>query len=176
MQRVHDIDKRLTALFAGFDQVAHSLTFESLGDLLAVDRDRIQIPGLYFIEVCTRDHKAQTIESWLSQFTAAWDQEEFKKSFVPSCQKARMKKHTVLNEWMPLYLGKAEKIGRRIWEHLYLDKDKRTFALKLQARNLLDGNRFRLSVLRLPLANYDILAPRLESALRRKHHPLVGRQ
>lgn len=73
-------------------------------------------------------------------------------------------------------MGKSENIGKRVSEHLYLAADKRTFALKLKARNLLEGNRYRLSVLRLGVVNYPVLAPKIEEALRKKHLPLVGRQ
>jgi hypothetical protein len=176
MERIHQIDQQLTDLFADIEQVAHSLSFELIGDLPNVDRDALQFSGLYFIELWADTKYEGGLDGWLRNFQAAWDREEFKKCFVPSCQRARMKKHDQLREWMPIYLGKAEKIGRRIWEHLYLEKGKPTFALKLNARNLLEGNRYRLSVLRLPVSNYDVLAPKLEAALRRKYVPLVGRQ
>jgi hypothetical protein len=177
MKRILRLDGQLTQLLAGFDKVAKSIPFEPLGDLLKVERETIQFKGLYFIEIRVDKPKRTSVEAWMAGFKSAWDQDEFKQCFVPSCQKARMKKNEALQEWMPLYLGKAKKVGNRIWEHLYLEKDKRTFALKLKARNLLAGNRFRLSVLRLPdVQHYDVLAPKLEAALRNKLHPLVGRQ
>lgn len=176
MQRIQKIDADLTRLFCGFEQKAQQLEFELLGDLLQVDLESIQFSGLYFLEVWSTTYGATTLDDWLSCFTATWNQEEFKQSFVPSCQKGRMAKHTTVQEWMPLYLGKSEKLGKRVWEHIHLAADKRTFSLKLKARNLLEGNRYRLSVLRLDVANYPILAPKIEAALRRKHLPLVGRQ
>ncbi|TPG29207.1 hypothetical protein EAH82_10685 [Variovorax guangxiensis] len=176
MQRIQEIDGELTKLFRGFEQTAQRLEFQPLGDLLQVNLDSIQFSGLYFLEVWSSPYGAAMLDDWLSCFTATWNQEEFKKSFVPSCQKARMAKHTAVHEWMPLYLGKSEKVGKRVGEHLYLAANTRTFALKLKARNLLEGNRYRLSVLRLDVANYPVLAPKIESALRRKHLPLVGRQ
>jgi len=176
MQRIQKIDGELTKIFRGFEQTAQRLEFQLLGDLLQVDLESIQFSGLYLFEVWSSPYGAATLDDWLSCFTATWNQEEFKKSFVPSCQKGRMAKHTVVHEWMPLYLGKSEKLGKRVWEHIYLAADKRTFSLKLKARNLLEGNQYRLSVLRLDVANYPILAPKIEAALRRKHLPLVGRQ
>lgn len=176
MQRIQQIDGELTKLFRGFEPIAQSLEFQPLGDLLDVDLESIHFPGIYFLEVWSSPYGAEKLEDWFSKFTAAWDQEQFKKSFVPSCQKGRIAKHTAVHEWMPLYLGKSEKVGKRVWEHLYLEADKRTFALKLQARNLLQGNRYRLSALRLDVVNYPVLAPKIEAALRRKHLPLVGRQ
>ena len=176
MQSIQKIDGELTRLFCGFEQTAQELEFEPLGDLLQVDLDSIQFSGLYFFEVWSSPYGAATLDGWLSCFTEKWDQEEFKKSFVPSCQKGRMATHTAVHEWMPLYLGKSERLGKRVWEHIHLAADKRTFSLKLKARNLLEGNRYRLSVLRLDVANYPVLAPKIEAALRRKHLPLVGRQ
>lgn len=176
MQRIQKIDEKLTKLFRGFEQTAQRLEFQPLGDLLQVDLETLQFSGLYFFEVWSSPYGTAKLDDWLSCFTATWNQEEFKKSFVPSCQKGRMAKHTTVHEWMPLYLGKSEKLGNRIWEHIHLAADKRTFALKLKARNLLEGNRYRLSVLRLKVANYSVLAPKIEAALRKKHLPLVGRQ
>ena len=176
MQRIQKIDGELTKLFRGFEQTAQSLEFQPLGDLLQVDLDSLKFSGVYFFEVWSRPYGTAMLDEWLSCFTAAWNQEEFRRSFVPSCQIGRMAKHTAVHKWMPLYLGKSEKLGKRIWEHIHLAADKRTFALKLKARNLLEGNRYRLSVLRLDVANYPVLAPKVEAALRRKHLPLVGRQ
>jgi hypothetical protein len=138
--------------------------------------ESIHFPGLYFLEVWSSPYGAEKLEDWFSKFKAAWDQEQFKKCFVPSCQKGRIAKHTAVHEWMPLYIRKSEEVGKRVWEHLNLEAEKRTFALKLKARNRLQGNRYRLSVLRLDVVNYPVLAPKIEAALRRKHLPLVGRQ
>jgi len=176
MQHIQQIDSELTKIFRDFEQAAQRLEFQPLGDLLQVDLESIHFPGLYFLEVCSSPYGAATLDDWLSCFTSKWNQVEFKKSFIPSCQKGRMAKHTAVQEWMPLYLGKSEKVGKRVWEHLYLAADKRTFALKLKARNLLEGNQYRLSVLRLNVVNYPVLAPKIEAALRKKHLPLVGRQ
>lgn len=176
MQRILDLDTQLTQMFAGLENVAHSLSFEPLGNLLEVDHEAIRFPGLYLIEIRVDPEPQPDIKSWMTDFKAAWDREEFKKSFVPSCQKARMKRHLKLQEWMPVYLGKSKKVGHRVWEHLHLEAEKSTFALKLKARDLLGSNQLRLSVLRLPVVNYDVLAPKLEAAMRRKFHPLVGRQ
>lgn len=176
MQHIQRIDGELTKLFRDFEQIAQGLEFQPLGDLLQVDLKSIQFSGLYFLEVWSRPYGAAMLGDWLACFTSKWNQEEFKQSFVPSCQKGRMAKHTAVQEWMPLYLGKSENIGKRVSEHLYLTADKRTFALKLKARNLLEGNRYRLSVLRLEVVNYPVLAPKIEAAMRKKHLPLVGRQ
>ncbi|WP_427913961.1 hypothetical protein ACPWT1_03100 [Ramlibacter sp. MMS24-I3-19] len=174
MHRIQSIDTQLSQMFRGFDEIAHSLQLQGMGTLRKISRDDLPIAGIYFIEVWAG--RKSTLQDWLTEFQAAFDREEFKQWFVPSCQKGRIRRHEVLQEWMPLYLGKAKKIGKRLWEHLYLEKQHRTFALKLQARELLAPYRYRLSVLPLEVRNYDVIAPRLEAALRRKHLPLVGRQ
>lgn len=176
MERIHKIDNELTQLFEGIESIAHSLPFAQIGELLQVNLESIKFPGLYFIEVWVHPTHLSNSAAWMDEFRSTWGSEEFKKCFVPSCQKTRMNKHKVLQEWMPVYLGKSKSIGHRVGEHLNLEKEKSTFALKLKARNLLEGNRFRLSVMRLSVVNYDVLAPKLEAALRRKLHPLVGRQ
>ena len=89
MQSIQKIDGELTRLFCGFEQTAQELEFEPLGDLLQVDLDSIQFSGLYFFEVLSSPYGAATLDGWLSCFTEKWDQEEFKKSFVPSCPRFR---------------------------------------------------------------------------------------
>lgn len=176
MQQIQQIDAELTRLFSDFEKTAERLNFQTLGDLQQVDLQSIQFSGLYFFEVWSPPYGSEILADWLSCFTAQWNQDKEERSFVPSCQKARMKQHTMLKEWMPLYLGKSQKIGHRVWEHINLPAKQSTFAMKLKARNLLEGNKYRLSVLPLSVKNYAVLAPKIEAALRRKYLPIVGRQ
>jgi len=42
----------------------------------------------------------------MAGFEAAFDRQEFKQWFFPSCQKTRIRPHGLLKEWMPLALEK----------------------------------------------------------------------
>lgn len=81
-----------------------------------------------------------------------------------------------LSEWMPVYLGKSKNVARRVLEHINLPLEKTTFALKLKARPAMALRAFRFHALELKVENYDIIAPALESALRNRLHPLIGKQ
>jgi hypothetical protein len=100
----------------------------------------------------------------------------FNGKFTPTIKKKRIAAHGQLEEWIPIYLGKSKKISDRIGGHLCLDMDKRTFALKLLSRTNLVGETFRLNIINLNTENYDIVAPIVESELRNRINPLIGRQ
>jgi hypothetical protein len=53
---------------------------------------------------------------------------------------------------------------------------KPTFAMKLLARENLKEHTFRLNKIRLDIRNYDAIVPKLESQLRERINPLIGKQ
>ena len=77
---------------------------------------------------------------------------------------------------MPLYLGKSKNIAGRVWEHINLKLAQPTTAMKLKERSNMANQRFRLSTIRVEVENYDLIMPKLESALRDKYNPVLGRQ
>jgi hypothetical protein len=77
---------------------------------------------------------------------------------------------------MPIYVGKAQRVGARLKEHVHLRLDSKTTALKLIARELWDPHTFRAQMIPLAVSNYDLIAPRLEAAVRDHLNPLLGRQ
>jgi hypothetical protein len=176
VQRIHEIDRKLTRVFANFATIASELEFErvcrlgSRGGL-----DSLDCPGIYLIEI----HSGSTqtdLKDWLATLKSTWDREEFRQCFVPTCKIGRMNAHSELQRWMPLYIGKSKRMKHRIEEHIDLPLAARTFALKLRERRLFESNKFQLKVLRLPVSNYDVIAPKLESALRKRFNPIVGKQ
>ena len=64
----------------------------------------------------------------------------------------------------------------RITEHIHQVKDRRTFSMKLKARTNLHGNVLRVSWIPLDVVNYDMIAPAIESMLRDRINPILGRQ
>jgi hypothetical protein len=80
-------------------------------------------------------------------------------------------------EWMPFYIGKSKHVDCRLREHVHLPLEKKTFALKLNARPTMISRQWRFSTISLErVRNYSVIAPQMESALRNRYHPIVGRQ
>lgn len=176
MQQILEIDQQLTVLFAGFEKIAAELDMPlicPLSDEAAIDR--LNYPGLYRIDVSTAGGPTE-LSAWVNALREEWEHEDFKKSFTPNLKKKRIAQHRTLPDWMPLYLGKSKKVGARVLEHINLEMNKTTFALKLKARPAMASRSFRLHTFELPVKNYDLIAPTLETALRNRFHPLIGKQ
>lgn len=176
MQRIMDLDTQLSTLFLDFKQVASELRMDDICDLSDEKTISLQsYPGIYRIDVSSAD-SAVSLSAWIEEFRLEWEHSDFLKKFTPNFKLKRIAQHRHLNEWMPLYLGKSKNVGKRVLEHINLELDKTTFALKLKARPSMKNRIFRLHTLRLPVKNYNLIVPALESALRDEFHPLVGKQ
>ena len=176
MEEIKFIDNDLNPIKERLKDLIDSLEFEFLCAL--DDEDKISdqsYNGLYLIEVCTKG-RHKNLESWISNFVNEWDVPEYKAKFTSTTKKKRIAKHKSLKEWMPLYLGKSSNVGKRILEHINLPMDKRTFALKIKSRSNIEELSFRVSVIRLNVSNYQFIAPPLESGMRDKINPIVGKQ
>lgn len=91
----------------------------------------------------------------------------------------RIKSHTPvkLNQWIPLYIGKSKNISKRLQEHVFSkDMNAKTYALKLSHRKNLMGKSFRITAIEVNVKNYDLILPVLESTLRNRINPIIGRQ
>jgi len=115
------------------------------------------------------------------EFLDKWDTPTENISYFPKSNRGRSK--TSLGAYkpdtkVPFYLGKSEKVGSRIDQHLYLAPGKRTYALKLAHRStLLLGIDFQINW--LPLATTRdsyFLVSRVESLLRDRLNPIIGKQ
>ncbi|ENW08420.1 hypothetical protein F934_00007 [Acinetobacter beijerinckii ANC 3835] len=95
---------------------------------------------------------------------------------TPNFQKKRINHHVSLAEWMPLYLGKSKNVGKRVLEHINLAINKKTYALKLKARRDMSNYKLRLCAVPIEVQHYDIIVPVLESKLRDRFNPLIGKQ
>lgn len=181
MDRIRGFDEGLNNLFKEFDEIAASIPFNLIGNLLDGSLvDDQKYPGIYLIEVCTSGESTETIENWLTKFCEEWLDEKYTRQFVANPKKKRLKIHLdkgELDEWMPLYIGKSKNINRRLWEHVNLPLNKSTFALKLKERPTMITRSWRFSTINLQnIRNYDILAPKIEQIMRKKFHPIVGKQ
>lgn len=176
MHRIVELDQQLSSLFKDFKATAKELELAEICDLS--DEATIaqqDYPGIYRIDVSTAGCSLE-VSAWIEALRIEWEHEDFLKKFTPNFKKKRIAQHRHLLAWMPLYLGKSKNVGKRVLEHINLDLDKTTFALKLKARPSMASRMFRLHTLKLPVQNYDLIVPTVEGALRNHFHPLVGKQ
>lgn len=132
--------------------------------------------GVYFIEI-KNNNNFPDFKSWVENFRLEWEDPLYKRRFVSNLKKNRIKnQNDKFEEWIPLYIGKSQNIRSRVWEHIYKRLDQNTFALKLNEREHAKKETFRLSVIQLPTENYNMIMPVIESTLRKKLNPIIGRQ
>ncbi|MES2010551.1 MAG: hypothetical protein V4468_16885 [Pseudomonadota bacterium] len=176
MQRIVSIDEQLTSLFSNFNKIADEIDIPFICNLS--DERKIatlDYPGIYRIDVYAGNSPCD-IGSWIAEFQSEWEHQDFKKKFTPNFKKKRIARHSELSEWMPLYLGKSKKICARVLEHINLELEKTTFALKIKARPSMAKREFRLHALEVPVQNYNLIVPTLEAAMRNRFNPLIGKQ
>jgi len=181
MITLNDVDNSLKAHAKQITTIAESLVFKPICEFTPrtakddIPWNDIVYSGVYLFEVKT-DFENLDYNHWLTSFKEGWEAERYKRKFTPNFTKKRIKAHNELLEWMPIYIGKSKQIGGRVHNHLYKELHKPTFAMKLRSReNLLDAE-FRLSTVKIEVVNYNMILPKVESYLRNKINPLIGRQ
>ncbi|MBP8628021.1 MAG: hypothetical protein KBI04_05455 [Paludibacteraceae bacterium] len=180
MDRFKHVDDKLTEQLNAIIDLASDLSFEAkltfeLNETIDYTLlGNLNFSGIYLIEIKTDPQR--NYKEWLTEFKNEWEKEEFKKSFVPNLKVKRTIKHNQLDSWFPLYLGKSKAISKRIKEHIDLSLTQPTTSLKLKARKNLYGCEFRVSVVRVNVSNYDLIMPQLETLLRNRINPILGRQ
>jgi hypothetical protein len=164
------VDAALRAIQAsqaiGFD-------FNSGSERFAGIPDR---PGIYVFYIKFKFGNGN--DDWKNEFRADWEAGGTKGfQHSPAVCKKRLRNAT-LSEWTPLYLGKSEHLQRRIADHLILQANKRTFALKLRARkSKMQAHQFHVKYISFPAFNgVQILLRSLEEELRERINPITGRQ
>lgn len=181
LEKILAIDCRLSDMLKEFDVLASSMKFKRVGNLLDEDLVAKQsYPGIYLIEVNTRNSGFATLDQWIDTFQRQWRGKKYELKFAPNPHKRHIDAHLELgklNEWMPIYIGKSLHVDRRLKEHVKLPLEKRTFAMKLEARKTMISRQWRFQTINLKgIQSYDVIAPKIESAMRNRHHPIVGRQ
>jgi len=181
MTKIEKIDNELDLLFDTLKKETSLIDFETICDFTIDNASRV-IPwndivfqGVYLIEI-KNNRLFDNFDLWVEDFKSKWEDEKYIKKFTPNIKKKRVKAHTELNDWIPLYIGKSKNIGSRIHGHIYKELHKTTFALKLQARENLKNEVFRFKTIRIDVRNYDAIVPRIEWQLRDKINPLIGKQ
>jgi hypothetical protein len=179
--QIKKIDELITVQLSELGSLTSSLQFDELGEfVLSEDTSKIcskdhSYPGVYFFEIKNM-HASDNVASWMQEFEATWKHIDYHMQWVPGIKKHRVKQHTSIGEWVPLYIGKSRNVGARVNEHILKELSKTTFAMKLKARKNLYGTTFRVKALKIDIKNYDVIVPYFESCLRDIMHPIVGKQ
>ena len=176
---ISQIDKELAQLFIRLSDAGKTLEFIPVCEFQVpvqpegIPWSDLNLPGLYLIEV-RNEVGHQNINDWLTGFRAKWEDSKYLKSFTSNLKKKRIDKHSQIGDWIPLYIGRARHIAKRVT--IYLELHKPTFALKLLARDNLGDQTYRLSCIEINVNNDNVILSRLESQLRERINPLIGRQ
>ena len=163
-------------------KITEKLEFQEIIQFILNDEAKQAIPwgdieysGIYLIEI-KNCNKFSNFNDWVENFRTKWHDLKYLKNFTPNIKQKRVDAHKQLGEWIPIYIGKSKNIRERVNGHIFKDLYKTTFAMKLFARENLKDETFRLSTIRIEITNYDAIIPIVESQLRDKINPLIGRQ
>ena len=175
---LESIDHKLSQLNDELTTYIESIDFIPLVDFTLdttelIPWEKIKCSGIYMLEIIN-DRKFVDFTDWVTHFRKEWENEDYKA--VPGLKKIRIKEHKELGDCIPLYIGKSKNIKGRIKGHIFLGIEQKTFALKLNARKNMKTVTFRLSYIPINANNYDWIVPKVESNLRNKYNPIVGRQ
>lgn len=138
-----------------------------------LDSNSYNANGIYLFEIKNTE-PTLSVHEWTLKFNGLWKNDAV--TYYSAVRKMRVNSHNKFDEWVPIYLGRASHVGLRINEHIHSAADKRTFSMKLKARNNLYGEEFKVSLITLKIQNYNMIAPIIESTLRNKLNPICGRQ
>ena len=178
-KKLTDIDIALTESFNILEDMVNRIDFTNEYEFnlknVQIPWDLLNFSGLYLIEIKNMG-SFSNIDAWITDLKNRWEDERYLRKFTPNFKKIRIQAHNELKEWMPLYIGKSKNVKTRIYEHLYKDLNKTTFALKLLARENLQQEVFRLKTIKINVANYNEIVPRIEWQLRNRINPLIGKQ
>ncbi len=184
MKELKDIDTEITSQIESLSKIINHLQFNekcqfNLNNQQEIIQNKIltelKYPGIYLIEI-KNDNEFNSFESWIENFKIKWHDEKYLKKFVPNVKEKRIFAHKELNDWIPIYIGKSKNIGGRVFEHIYKELEKTTFALKLLARENLYNETFRLSTICINVKNYDVIVPEIEKEMRNRINPILGKQ
>lgn len=175
MEKLKLIDSILSEQKNKVELLANKMELVNCGDFNQDNNfDFLDYPGVYLLEVVVENNRSLDVDTWLADFKERWDTDITKGKSTPSTKKKRVERHKDLLKFMPLYLGKSEKISKRLKSHINLKFSQRTYGLKLIERNFFEHYKLRLRVCKIDVKNYKIIVPIIEDYLREKLNPIVG--
>jgi len=182
MSNLNEVDAIITKSKLLIKEAIADLSFQEICEFKLNKQHIPEIPwgtlkyaGLYLLEIKNQG-RFNTFSDWVEDFETRWADKKYVKSFTSNLKKKRIEKHTELNNWIPMYIGKSKMIEGRVHEHIFKELHKTTFALKLNARENLFNETFRLKTLKCDVENYSVIMPILESSFRDEINPIIGKQ
>lgn len=181
MDIIKNIDNELNKQFEKLTEIVKDLNFVEIVEFKLEEAaekilwKNINYAGIYLLEI-KNNESFDSFQKWVDHFKNEWENDLYLKQFTPNLKKIRIRAHKELATWMPLYIGKSKNIKIRIHEHIFKDLEKTTFALKLMARKNLKQEIFRLKTIKIEVENYDAIVPRIETQLRNRINPIIGKQ
>ena len=179
---IETIDTRISDIRLELKELSDNIEFKLIREFdfksSINEFEPMKYMGVYLVEIKTDKNKHSTFENWFAEFKDKWVIERFKNKYVPNPKQKRIEKHLKkesLDEWIPMYIGKAMDIQKRLNEHLKNPIEKYSFSLKLNERSELKNETFRFSTIKLNTVNFNWLAPEIESLMREKYNPILGK-
>lgn len=161
IEKLFGVDIRISADADALRRLSNTLDFSPVMEFELGD-DSPAIPnivakqqGIYLFEILYTG-KDISHEEWIDSFRKRW---RCNGGWIPDVKEIRIRAHRQFDTWVPLYIGKSRNIGGRIKEHIYHAFEKTTFSMKLKAQPVLYGEKFKVSWIPLPVANYDMIVP-----------------
>lgn len=197
-EKLDTIDSAITKRLKSLDGLIDKMEFREIGEFIlteSIDKksfNSVGTMGVYFFELKTSEQtrKDYSWTSWTEEFITKWDAPKHsvdKKYKSPLIYKGRIKAHSQLKEWVPLYVGISkdmtlrpssddQKSKGRMDQHFNHSADEPTYSLKLCARENLRGETIRLSVIEFDVNSYNEIAPNIEAKKRTQLNPIIGKQ
>lgn len=177
---MEEVDSHFDLAYLRLSRIAEELEFTCLCEFTLqnmdnIEWDQLNFQGIYLFEI-RNNGLYEDFPSWAKNFSDEWHDEKYRKRFVSNIKAKRIKKHTELLPWIPLYIGKSKNIRERVHDHIFKSLDQTTFAMKLAAREHLKKETLRLSFIKVETAHYDWVTPVLEGMLRDRINPIIGKQ
>ena len=129
---------------------------------------------MYEIKLNIEEHSLVTLLQYLQTLQSVEIEKIIKKRFETNTQN---------EDWIPFYVGKSEKVGKRIWEHLNHHKKHATYGLKFNERSIFKlKNEIKVGYWLLPVDEkipFEIkqfIITNFESVIRKKLNPWIGKQ
>ena len=177
-----EIDNKLETIHGELIEIIDNLEFEEVCEFTllnckeTIDYEKLNCKGIYLIEI-KNDYRFDNFNLWIEDFRNRWEDPKYIQKFVSNLRKGRIQSQGENFEaWIPLYIGKSKLVKSRISQHIFKELNKPTFALKLNARENMRNEIFRISIIRFSTKKYDWISSVLESTLRNRINPIIGRQ
>ncbi|SDY07198.1 hypothetical protein SAMN05444411_1195 [Lutibacter oricola] len=138
------------------------------------NENQLNFKGVYLLEI-KKSEKFRNFNEWFFDFEKNWINDKFHNT--PRLRKKSIENLKINDDWIPIYIGKSKNVGKRITQHLFLENQKNTYALKLESKGFLDNDNLRVKTINLDyIDNYDQLVPVIENELRIRFNPIIGKQ